>query len=48
MYEYTIFHKNGKREKMTDDQTDVVSLLRLLDKCQIKSFSVKLKIDDYE
>lgn len=43
MYKFTITHNNGKRQTLTDDEADVCSLMRLLDRCEIKSFKVELQ-----
>lgn len=45
MYKVTITHNNGKRqviEPFPTENLDLYSLTRCLDRCEIKSFSVRL------
>lgn len=45
MYKVTITHYSGKREiidPFPTDQIDFYGLIRLIDKCEIKSYSVCL------
>lgn len=42
IYKVTICHNNGKRQILKDDDFDFGGLLRAVEKCEIKSFSVAL------